>query len=108
CASSRPFKLKTSLLNAEGRAVASLETAAEPLAGGADREVIQELRIANPQLWSPNSPYLYQVRSEMIAEGTPVQTELTHIGIRRFEITADGFRINGDKMFLRGCNRHQE
>jgi beta-galactosidase len=37
-----------------------------------------------------------------------VDEEQTRIGIRRIEITRDGFRLNGEKQFLRGANRHQE
>jgi len=106
--SPRRFTVKTTLLDSEARSVASMETAAEPLAAGADQQVAQKFRIPNPMLWSPNSPYLYRVRSELIVDGRAVDTEESRIGIRRIEITADGFRINGEKMFLRGCNRHQE
>lgn len=88
----RAFVLRTTLVDAQGRHVASLESVPENVAAAADREVILELRVPNPKLWSPNSPRLYQAR----------------VGIRRIEITADSFRLNGEKMFLRGCNRHQE
>jgi hypothetical protein len=37
-----------------------------------------------------------------------VDAERTRVGIRRISITRDGFRINGEKLFLRGTNRHQE
>jgi beta-galactosidase len=107
-ASARAFTLKSTLLDAGGKAVASLETTPEPLSAGAAQQIIQQLRIPNPNLWSPNSPYLYHVRSELIVAGKPIDTELTRIGIRQIEITQDGFRINGEKMFLRGANRHQE
>lgn len=30
------------------------------------------------------------------------------IGIRRIELSPDGLRVNGEKMFLRGVNCHQE
>jgi beta-galactosidase len=105
---SRGFVLRTALLDPKGKAVAMLETSVEQLPAGADREIIQQLRVANPKLWSPDSPTLYQVRSELVEKGRVVDAEQTRIGIRRIEITQDSFRINGEKMFLRGCNRHQE
>ena len=37
-----------------------------------------------------------------------IDSERTRIGIRRFEVNADGLRINGEKLFLRGTNRHQD
>jgi beta-galactosidase len=43
-----------------------------------------------------------------VSGGAVVDAERTRVGIRRISITRDGFRINGEKMFLRGTNRHQE
>ena len=104
----RPCVVRTTLLDAGGQAVASAESTPETLAAGTDREIVQEIQVPNPKLWSPQSPTLYQVRSEVIAQGTPVDVAQTRIGIRRIQITKDGFWINGRKMFLRGVNRHQE
>ena len=107
-ARARKFGVKTTLLDANGKIVTTQESAAEELSAGADREIIHELRVAKPNRWSPNSPYLYRVRTELLANRKVIDSEETRIGIRHIEITADGFRINGEKMFLRGCNRHQE
>lgn len=104
----RTFVVKTILLNAKGKKVSSVESAAVELAAGAEREITQEISVANPELWAPQSPYLYQVRSELVAKGEVTDAEQTRIGIRRIRITRDGFWINDEKMFLRGCNRHQE
>ncbi len=106
-AQTRHFILKTTLLDASGKTVASIAQP-ESLAADTDRELIHELKVAQPKLWSPNSPYLYQVRSELIADCKVIDDKETRAGIRHIEITKDGFRINGEKMFLRGCNRHQE
>ncbi len=103
----RYFILKTTLLDANGKTVVSVAQP-ESLAANTDRALIHELKVAQPKLWSPNSPHLYQVRSELIEDSKMVDTEETRIGIRHVEITKDGFRINGEKMFLRGANRHQE
>ena len=104
----RTFVVKTILLNAKGKKVSSVESAAVELAAGAEREITREISVANPELWSPQSPYLYQVHSELVAKGEVTDAEQTRIGIRRIRITRDGFWINDEKMFLRGCNRHQE
>src|SRR6266404_1493137 len=106
--STRAFALRTTLLDGSGQRVASSESAPQALAPGADRQIVQELRVANPKLWSPDSPTLYRLRSEVVEKGKVVDTEQTRIGIRRIAIAQDGFRINGQKMFLRGANRHQE
>lgn len=107
-ARARAFTLKSTLLDANGNAVATLETTPGSLSAGTDQEVVQQICITKPNLWSPNSPYLYRVRTELVADRKVIDSEEIRTGIRHIEITADGFRINGEKMFLRGCNRHQE
>jgi beta-galactosidase len=103
----REFTLKTTLLDAKGKAVASVLSNPASLAAGSDQEIVQELRVSKPQLWSPHSPYLYRVRTELLAGRKVIDAEETRIGIRHIEMTTNGFRINGEKMFLRGVNRHQ-
>jgi beta-galactosidase len=107
-ATPRTFTVRTALLDDRGRTAAAAESAPETLAAGAERAIVQELRVAKPKLWSPQSPNLYRVRSELVEPDKVVDAELTRVGIRRIQITPDGFRINGEKMFLRGVNRHQE
>jgi len=100
--------LRTTLLDAEGESVATQRTDPVALAGGGDREWVQEFRVLNPKLWSPASPQLYTVRSELMEDDAVVDADSTRVGLRRIEITKDGLRINGERQFLRGANRHQE
>ena len=44
----------------------------------------------------------------MIQNNTIVDTEETTIGIRSLAFDQGKFLINGEEMFLRGVNRHQE
>jgi len=104
----RRFAMRAVLLDGAGRVVA--EEFADPvrLASGQDRQVVQDLRVVAPALWSPRTPHLYELRTELVQDGVVVDDETTRIGIRRIEISAAGFRINGERLFLRGTNRHQE
>ncbi len=104
----RTFTLRTTLRDADGRTVASTESAATELAAGTDREFTRELAVPNPKLWSPQSPNLYQLSAEVIGKDGVVNAQQVRIGLRRIEITKDGLVINGHAMFLTGANRHQE
>jgi beta-galactosidase len=78
------------------------------LAAGATERIVQRIVLAAPRLWSPRSPHLYRLVTVVAgAGGQPDRTE-TRIGIRRIGIDGDRFVINGERMFLRGVNRHQE
>jgi len=78
-----------------------------PLAPGEVARNAQRIDLSKPRLWSPRAPNLYRLVTIVEADGTTDTTE-TRIGIRTLAITRDGFSINGEAMFLRGVNRHQE
>lgn len=107
-AQSRAFVIQTTVQDADGKTVASQTTAVTNLSAGSTRATVMDLAVKDPHLWSPATPYLYRVRCDVMADGRIVDHEQVRTGIRRIEITRDGFRINGEKMFLRGANRHQE
>jgi beta-galactosidase len=64
--------------------------------------------VERPRLWSPRSPHLYRLVTRIESQGQVRDERHTRIGIRRFEITREAFTINGERVFLRGVNRHQE
>lgn len=105
---SRKFFVKTTVLDAKGKVVAATKSDVLTLTAGTDDNVIQDICVSKPSLWSPQSPSLYQIRSEIVEDGNTIDSKQTRAGIRRIEISKDGFVINGQKLFLRGCNRHQE
>ncbi|HEX8243449.1 MAG TPA: glycoside hydrolase family 2 TIM barrel-domain containing protein, partial [Longimicrobium sp.] len=104
----RSLYVRTSLLNLDGSVVVDRSSIPTRLNPGAETNVVQEIEVARPRLWSPRAPHLYVMRSELVSDEIVVDAEETRVGIRRIEISRDGFRINGEKMFLRGTNRHQE
>ena len=104
----REFQLHTRLLDGERKVVAEATSDTVQLGSGEDRAVVQNLSATAPKLWSPIAPHLYALHTEVVEDGMVIDEEVTRIGIRRIEISADGFRINGERMFLRGTNRHQE
>jgi beta-galactosidase len=100
--------LRTSVLDAQGNTVACLESEAAVLPKG-KAAFSQETEITSPQLWSPDSPYLYNARTEVISNGKTVDAYETPFGVRWFEFTADrGFFLNGKHVQLRGWNIHND
>ncbi len=67
--------------------------------------------IANPILWTPETPNLYVVKTTLVNPKTKeVLDERTHkAGFRWFAFDANkGFFLNGKPYKLRGVNRHQD
>lgn len=104
----KEVKVKTSLIDAEGNLVKTTLSENVIINAVSHMEVTQMITIENPKLWSVNTPYLYNVMVELLVNEDIVDFEIQRIGIRHFKITEDGFWLNGEKMFLRGANRHQE
>ena len=66
-----------------------------------------EGRVENPHLWHIDSPALYLIRTELLENGRVVDTHEVKVGIRQAEFRQDGFYLNGEKLKIRGLNRHQ-
>lgn len=94
--------LRHALLDAAGKAVASVE--AEASAG----KNVQEFMISNAHLWSTETPYLYTLRSELMKGGRATDVVDTPVGIRSIALdTERGFLLNGKPMKLKGgCVHH--
>lgn len=80
------------------------------LSPGAAVHLEQQIMIEVPQLWSPESPSLYDVIITVLsADGAPLDSRTERIGIRRITFSRSlGFTINGHRVRLRGTNRHQD
>jgi len=107
-ASSATFHVRAVLVGPDGRVTAESQSDDLELAAGEDGDAVQELLVREPALWSPRRPDLHTLHAEVVENGDAVDRETARIGIRRIDISAEGFRINGERMFLRGTNRHQE
>nr|WP_294894378.1 glycoside hydrolase family 2 TIM barrel-domain containing protein [uncultured Pedobacter sp.] len=67
--------------------------------------------VKNPNLWSPESPYLYRILSQLKdAKTGDLLDEISNpLGFRWFSFDADkGFFLNGEHVKLIGTNRHQD
>lgn len=73
-----------------------------------DSDIELSTTIINPKLWSPDSPNLYYVKTEIFIDNKLTDEEENRAGIRNLVIKPEGLWLNGEKMFLRGVNRHQE
>lgn len=66
-------------------------------------------RMSRPQLWSPETPSLYRVRTRVVSNGVERDRYETEFGFRWVSWTADkGFFLNGQHRYFRGANVHQD
>ncbi len=66
------------------------------------------IHLASPRLWSPGDPHLYRAEVAIEAEREIADAASLHVGVRRVDMdTAQGLRINGESLKLRGgCVHH--
>ena len=74
---------------------------------GASKDNFMVGKVENPALWHIDTPNLYTIRTEIIKNMKVIDTHEVKIGFRKAEFRADGFYLNGEKLKLRGLNRHQ-
>lgn len=72
-----------------------------------DKTVTKIIHVKNPSLWSLEKPYLYELKICCSSENF-YDERILKIGIRNISFDKHDCRINGEKVFLSGCNRHQE
>ena len=91
-----------------GTEVLNTETEEMILPGKANN-IRQTLEVEQPRLWSPDAPYLYLLRTEIVKNNQVIDVEEQRIGIRRIAYSREGgFEINGKQVRLVGSNRHME
>lgn len=72
------------------------------------KEIAQSYTINNPNLWSPESPFLYTAEIALKADDETIDQTTTVFGIRTIEFTSEnGFLLNGKETILNGgCVHH--
>lgn len=65
------------------------------------------LRLGQAALWSPESPTLYRAVITLLdAEGRPLDYESGRFGFKKVEIKNGVVLLNGQRLLIRGVNRH--
>ena len=103
------FEIEQTVLNAEGKTVAKGRMTKLLLAPGAPGEFSSVLNVANPKLWSVETPVLYKLVTSIRQGGAVVDRYETPFGIRTLRWDAnEGFFLNGKRVELKGTCDHQD
>lgn len=112
----RTIAVETTLSATTSDGSPSGKTTKLKLKSGETRTVTQHFLVKNPRLWSPETPYLYQLATRIKDGKTCLDGGITRIGIRSIEFrgadashNTSGFYLNGKRYHqLIGANRHQD
>ncbi|MGA2507712.1 MAG: glycoside hydrolase family 2 TIM barrel-domain containing protein [Chitinispirillaceae bacterium] len=102
-------QVKTIVVDAAGTQVTSFSSTQTVAAGATVTFVQTSGTISNPHLWSPSSPYMYKVYTEVYNGTTAVDNFVSPLGFRTISwTTTNGFVLNGTRLWLQGANVHQD
>lgn len=98
-------RIVTEILDADNKVVSTKDNTLKINHG---KPFEQNFIVNNPNLWSPETPYLYKAVSSVYVKDKKVDQYTTRFGIRDIKLIADkGFFLNGKKRKFQGvCNHH--
>jgi len=100
--------LETTLFDETGQAAGNAESSVTVGPQG-ESESSQEIAVANPALWSPETPRMYRAVTRLLKDGELVDQVVTPFGIRSLTWSAEkGLVLNGQPIELAGGNVHHD
>lgn len=107
-AAKKSVTVTQTILDAKGAVVATTEGSVE-VAADAEEVHTHSLQIANPARWSPDSPNLYTLRTELREGGRIADRYETTFGVREVRFDAKtGLFVNGVSTKMKGVCNHQD
>jgi beta-galactosidase len=99
------IRIHTDIVDQRGVCVVSRENVRKMNHGS---PLEQNFTVPSPDLWTPETPYLYHAISKIYVKNQLVDQYTTRFGIREIRFVADkGFFLNGKRRKFQGvCNHH--
>ncbi len=102
------FRLRTELLDRNGRAVFPAVEQAVGTNPGTEDSLVIERAVLQPDRWTAETPNLYTVLLTLTdGSGRLLETVSCRTGFRTVEISGGLLRVNGVPLTIRGVNRHE-
>lgn len=97
-------KLAVSVADADGHLVSAVTIRADSL-----RNFSGTVDVADPQLWTPENPYLYTVSVSLLLDDKQSDVQTFKTGIRTVSVTKEkGFQLNGQTRKIKGVCLHHD
>lgn len=75
----------------------------------ADGIINTTLTLSKPKLWSPETPYLYKVRTRIFKNHKIIDEQTTNLGVRTVSVSKEkGFELNGKTRKIQGVCLHHD
>jgi len=103
----KTVNVNIALIDKQGNQIASTRKNVELPEGKITTVKLQD-DVSNPELWGPETPYLYTLVSDIEHDHKIIDRNELKVGFRRLEFnTGFGFKLNGEVTKLKGvCDHH--
>ena len=104
------LEIAAKIFSPDGKQVAETKTfAPKKSKKSADEVSLPAVNIAAPQLWSCETPNLYTAEITLSLDGKMMDQITETFGIRSIDFSSEfGFKLNGEKVFLKGVSNHHD
>jgi len=103
----KTISLVSKIVDKKGH-VFDAKTSTETLSPFSQTEISQDGKIMKPMLWSPETPNLYKVLTEVSENDNLIDSYETTFGVRTVEINSNGVFLNGKLYPVKGTCNHQD
>jgi beta-galactosidase len=108
-ANAAAFDVEQTIVDADGKTVAQGQVRQARLKSWDTGEFSCVMKVANPKLWSIETPCLHKLITTIRSGGAVVDQYETPFGIRSIRFDPNlGFFLNGKHVELKGSNNHQD
>lgn len=98
-----PATILHTLTDAQGHTVAQSQSPTNHIG-----QSTSTLDLPEAHLWSPETPYLYTLTTQLIIQGKIIDQTTTKVGIRTITIDRHGFSLNGKPRKIQGVCLHHD
>ena len=103
----KTISLVSKIVDKKGH-VFDAKTSTQTLSPFSQTEISQDGKIMKPMLWSPETPNLYKVLTEVSENDNLIDSYETTFGVRTVEINSNGVFLNGKLYPVKGTCNHQD
>jgi beta-galactosidase len=102
-------RVRWEILDAAGKTVAMAESPTQTVPGRGRQSFSATSKLADPALWSPESPSLYQAVVTVESANKLADADSLHFGVRTVRFDVDkGFFLNSKPVKIKGTCNHQD
>lgn len=108
-ASAASVTVRNTVYEKDGTAASPVSETTADVAAGNVSTVNAQVAVSSPKLWSMDTPNLYYVRTEILNNGSVVDTYDTEFGFKWYEFVDNtGFKLNGENVKINGVCMHHD